>query len=80
MEPSTDAPTFGAFLRSRRDALGYTAYDVAVMVHVWPRTYERWETGRSRPSGDAWRRLAGVLEVDVRWLRRLPAGGREVSA
>ena len=63
-------------IKRRRELLGLTQQEVADQCGVLSLQVSRWERKISKPRQETLERLAGALDVDVRWLA---FGGEDLS-
>lgn len=67
----TTPSSFALELATRRKQRGISQLEVAVQLGVTPTTVSRWENGHTLPHSHWLVRLASILDVDRRDLRRL---------
>lgn len=63
-----DATTFGDRLSGARDEAGLSQEDLAEFLGVKLKTLKEWEDDLSEPRANKLARVAGMLNVSLRWL------------
>ena len=70
---------FGNFLYEQRNLLGLTQAEAAALLGVTDKAVSKWETGKSKPTTNTLRKLAGLFGLSVDELLKIREGTKKLE-
>lgn len=70
---------FGNFLYEQRSLLGLTQAEAAALLGVTDKAVSKWETGKSKPTTNTLRKLAGLFGLSVDELLKIREGTKKLE-
>ena len=70
---------FGNFLYEQRNLLGLTQAEAAALLGVTDKAVSKWETGKSKPTTNTLRKLAGLFGLSVDELLKIREGRKKLE-